>query len=68
MIQWEKIYRSAYKSEGGRFRVENRYDDIHGDHWILEDKDDSSKKGTYIEASLQECRQKAEKLAGKQEK
>ena len=61
MIKWIKIEAGEYESEGGRFHIVKTWDRVYGNHWQLSDKNESDYyKGLYHEASLFECKLKAE--------
>ena len=63
MIKWTRIEAGEYESEDKRFRIMKDYDRIYGEHWTLYDQTiDDWYKMQYHEATLKECKLKAEVL------
>ena len=63
MIKWKRLDAGEYESEDGRFYILQSWDRIYGNHWKLRDSNEPDYyKGLYDEATLRDCKAKAESI------
>lgn len=63
-IKWTKLNFGEYKSKDGRFYIIRTYDVVYGNHWFLQDNNESGDyKGEYHLNSLRTCKNMAEKIS-----